>query len=214
MKILVAVPTFENIYPDTFKAIYGLNRGEHQIYFDFVRGYDCATARNRIAQEALDTGVDYVLMVDNDVVLPHDALLNMTDDLKEVCLGYYAHRDNDNIYRGRTCICKLFTEHGAKYYNYPLESEYTAQEMKERKERGEYKIQIHGGGMGCALIKADLFKQIEYPWYDWVNYKDDSRGMLSEDLYFCEQCKKNGIKIYTDTRVGCGHMLRHVQWPT
>ena len=147
MKILVAVPTFENIYPDTYKAIYGLNRGEHQLLFDFVRGYDCATARNRIAQETLDEGVDYVLMVDNDVVLPHDALLNLTDDIKDVCLGYYAHRDNDNIYRGRTCVCKLFDKEGRKYFNYPLESEYTAEEMKERRERGEYKIQIHGGGM-------------------------------------------------------------------
>ena len=207
MKILVAVPTFENIYPDTYKAIYGLNRGGHEILFDFVRGYDCATARNRIAQETLDEGVDYVLMVDNDVVLPHDALLNLTDDIKDVCLGYYAHRDNDNIYRGRTCVCK-----GRKYYNYPLESEYTAEEMKERRERGEYKIQIHGGGMGCAFINADAFRKIEYPWYDWVNYKN--RGMLSEDLFFCERCKQVGIKIYTDTRVACGHMLRHVQWPT
>ena len=211
MKILVAVPTFENIYPDTYKAIYGLNRGEHQLLFDFVRGYDCATARNRIAQETLDEGVDYVLMVDNDVVLPHDALLNLTDDIKDVCLGYYAHRDNDNIYRGRTCVCKLFVKEGRKYFNYPLESEYTAEEMKERRERGEYKIQIHGGGMGCAFINADAFRKIEYPWYDWVNYKN--RGMLSEDLFFCERCKQVGIKIYTDTRVACGHMLRRIQWP-
>ena len=108
MKILVAVPTFENIYPDTYKAIYGLNRDGHEVVFNFVRGYDCATARNRIAQESLDEGVDYVLMVDNDVVIPPDALINLTDDLKEVCLGFYAHRDTDNIYRGRTCVCKLF----------------------------------------------------------------------------------------------------------
>ena len=60
MKILVAVPTFENIYPDTFKAIYGLNRGDHDVAFNFVRGYDCATARNRIAQEALDEEVNSI----------------------------------------------------------------------------------------------------------------------------------------------------------
>lgn len=214
MKILVAVPTFENIYPDTFKAIYGLNRGDHDVAFNFVRGYDCATARNRIAQEALDEEADYVLMVDNDVVLPCDALLNLTDNLKEVCLGYYAHRDTDNIYRGRTCVCRLFDKAGHKYFNYPLESEYTADDMRRFREEETYKIQIHGGGMGCAFIKTDIFKQLDYPWYDWVNYADDHRGMLSEDLFFCEKCKKAGIKIYTDTRVGCGHMLRHVQWPT
>lgn len=210
MKILIAVPTFENIYPDTFKAIYNLDDGGNELDFEYVRGYDCATARNAIAQKAIDGEFDYVLMVDNDVVLPQDALINLLDDAKDVCLGYYAHRDADNIYRGRTCVCKLLTESGARYFNYPLESEYTAQELAKLKEEGQYKVRIHGGGMGCAFIKTAVFRLLKYPWYDWVNYK--SRRMLSEDLYFCEQCKKIGVKIYTDTRVNCGHILRHVQY--
>jgi GT2 family glycosyltransferase len=210
MQILIAVPTFESIYPDTFKSIYDLDVSGIETQFEFVRGYDCATARNRIAQIAIDKCVDYVLMVDNDVVLPKDALINMLDNPKDVCLGYYAHRDTDNIYRGRTCVCKLQKESGALWHNYPLESEYTAKELDLLKSRGDYKIRIHGGGMGCALIKTDVFKALEYPWYDWVNYKD--MGMLSEDLYFCEKCKSKSILIYTDARVNCGHMLRHVQF--
>ena len=164
MRILIAVPTFENIYPDTFRAIYGLNGGEHEMLFDFVRGYDCATARNHIAQMSMNESADYVLMVDNDVVIPEDALLNLLDDPKEVCLGYYAHRDSDNLYRGRTSICKLLMPNGQKYFNYPLDSEYTAEEMKKLRDSGKYKIQIHGGGMGCALIKTSVFRKIEYPW--------------------------------------------------
>lgn len=210
MKLLIAVPTFENIYPDTFKSIYDLDVSGIDAQFEFVRGYDCATARNRIAQIAIDKGVDYVLMVDNDVVLPKDALINLLDDPKEVCLGYYAHRDSDNIYRGRTCICKLQQDNGALWYNYPLESEYTAKELDELKTKGKYKVRIHGGGMGCALIKTEVFEMISYPWYDWVNYKN--MGMLSEDLYFCERCKSKSILIHTDTRVNCGHMFRHVQF--
>ena len=206
-KILIAVPTFENIYPDTFKSIYDLDKDGHECLFEFVRGYDCATARNKIAQIALDYGADYCLMVDNDVVLPKDALINLTDDIKDVCLGYYAHRDTDNIYRGRTSVCKL------GWFNYPLESEYTAAELQTLQDAGTYKIAIHGGGMGCAFINTEVFREMRYPWYDWVNYADDHRGMLSEDLYFCEQCKRIGTPIYTDSRVGCGHMLRRIQWP-
>lgn len=213
MKILIAVPTFETIYPDTFKSIWDIDRFGHDIAFDYVRGYDCATARNNIAQKAINMNVDYVLMVDNDVVLPKDILLNLLDDARDVCLGYYAHRDTDNIYKGKTCICMLYQPDGKRYFNYPLESEYTAIEMAEFRKKGEHKIQIHGGGMGCAFIQTDVFRRLKYPWYDWVNYSDDNRGMLSEDLYFCDRCKAAGIPIYTDTRVGCGHMLRHVQWP-
>lgn len=213
MKILIAVPTFENIYPDTFQSIYELEPGGHELQFRFVRGYDCATARNKIAQTAIDLNVDYVLMVDNDVVLPKDALINLLDDPKDVCLGYYAHRGEDNLYHGRTCICKLFSDDGVKYFNYPLESEYTAKEMSEMKQNGQYKVRVHGGGMGCALIKTNVFRNMQYPWYDWVNYADDHRGMLSEDLFFCERCRHHNVPIYTDTRVGCGHILRRVQWP-
>lgn len=209
MKILIAVPTFENIYPDTFKSIYDLETYDHEIEFEYVRGYDCATARNRIAQIAIDGNYDYVLMVDNDVVVPKDTIKLFLETPKEVCLGSYAHRDADNIYRGKTCICKLNDERGAKYFNYPLESEYSAEELKSLRDVGNTKVVIHGGGMGCAFIKTSVFKRIEYPWYDWVNYK--GRGMLSEDLYFCEQCKAKRIPVYTDVRITCGHVLRHVQ---
>ena len=213
MKILIAVPTFESIYPDTFKSIYGLDSGGNDLFFDFVRGYDVSTARNKIVKKALDEGADYVLMVDNDVVLPEDALLNLMDDMKDVCLGYYAHRGDDNLYHGRTSVCKLYDEDGKKYFNYPLESEYTALEMLRMQVAGDFKVQIHGGGMGCAFINTDVFRVLRYPWYNWVNYADEHKGMLSEDLYFCEECRKNRIPVYTDTRVACGHMLRHIQWP-
>ena len=213
MKILIAVPTFENIYPDTFKSIYDMDKDGHECLFEFVRGYDCATARNKIAQMSLNMGADYVLMVDNDVVLPKDVLKVLLDDPVEVCLGYYAHRDTDNIYRGRVSVCRLRDKSGKAYFNYPLESEYTAQEMIDFRANGKHKIEIHGGGMGCAFIKTDVFRETRYPWYDWVNYNDSHRGMLSEDLYFCEQCKQKKIKIYTDSRAGCGHTLRRVQWP-
>ena len=209
MKILIAVPTFENIYPDTYKSIWDLDKAGNETEFEFVRGYDCATARNKIAQIALDRNFDSVLMVDNDVVLPKDALINLTDDPKEVCVGFYAHRGADNLFHGNTNICRLFDKNGALYFNYPLESEYTADEMRRMREAGMYKIQVHGGGMGCALIKTDVFRQLKYPWYDWVHYKNGR--MLGEDLYFCELCKKARIPVFTDTRVACGHIFRHVQ---
>ena len=212
-RILIAVPTFETIYPDTYKSLWDLDKDGHEVLFDSVRGYDVATARNRIAQKAIDLETDFVLMVDNDVSLPKDALKLLLENAKDVNLGYYAHRDTDNIYRGKTCICKLKDAHGKEYYHYPLESEYSAEEMHGMADAGTTKIEVHGGGMGCALIRTEVFRKATYPWYDWVNYGDANRGMLSEDLYFCSLCRASGLKIYADVRVGCGHLLRRVQWP-
>ncbi|MBQ6385359.1 MAG: hypothetical protein IJJ38_04235 [Lachnospiraceae bacterium] len=203
MKILIAVPTFETISPDTFKSIYGLDPGGHWCVFDFVRGYDCATARNNIAQQAMNEEADYVFMVDNDVVLPPDALINLLDDAKDVCLGYYPNRNLQNVYDGKTSVCRMGE------LNYTLQ--YPSLEMQALRDTGQFKIQIHGGGMGCAMIRTELFRKLSYPWFDWVNYAD--RGILSEDLFFCEKCGQAGIPVYTDTRVGCGHLLRRVEWP-
>ena len=213
MRILLAVPTFETIYADTYKSMWDLDKDGNEVLFESVRGYDVATARNLIAQKSLDLKADYVLMVDNDVVLPKDALKTLLGNRKEVCLGYYAHRGDDNLYHGRTCICKIRDKDGKEYYNFPLESEYTAEELRRMAKSGETCIEVHGGGMGCALIRTDVFEKTSYPWYDWVNYGDANRGMLSEDLYFCSLCRTSCIKIYADVRVGCGHLLRHVQWP-
>ena len=213
MRILIAVPTFETIYPDTYKSLWDLDKCGHEALFESVRGYDVATARNHIAQRALDLEADYVLSVDNDVVLQKDALKLLLEDAKDVCLGYYAHRGPDNVYSGRTCICRLKDADGNEYYHYPLESEYTAAEMKNMADAGETKIEVHGGGMGCALIKTDVFRKASYAWYDWVNYGDANKGMLSEDLYFCCLCRNYGIRIYSDVRVGCGHLMRYLQWP-
>ena len=213
MKILIAVPTYETIYPDTFKSLWDLDKDGHEVLFESVRGYDVATARNKIASMALDLETDYVLMVDNDVVLPKDALKMLLEGAEDVNLGFYAHRGADNLYHGRTCICRLYDGDGNAYYHYPLESEYTAEEMRGMAAARETKIEVHGGGMGCALIRTDVFRRTEYPWFDWVNYGNANRGMLSEDLYFCSLCRANGIRIHSDVRVGCGHLLRHVQWP-
>ena len=113
MKILIAVPTFENIYPDTFKSIYGLDSAGHEVFFDYIRGYDVATARNKIAQAAIDEGADYVLMVDNDVVLPEDVLVNMTGDIFLHCqvkrqASHTICRQNDILHclkRSRLAFC-------------------------------------------------------------------------------------------------------------
>lgn len=209
-KILIAVPTYENIYPDTFKSIYDLDGVGNELSFESIRGYDVATARNKIVRKADELGVDYVLMVDNDVVIPGDALKNLLEDNERVCIGFYAHRGTDNLYHGNTNICRIYDTNGIAYFNYPLESEYTGKELAEMKAEGRYKVQIHGGGLGCALIRMDVFEIIKYPWFGWSHYK--SGKMLSEDLYFCERCKDKKIKIFTDTRVNCGHLMRHVQF--
>lgn len=202
MKIFIAVPTFETIYPDTFKSIYGLNQAGQDVVFDYMRGYDCAQARNNIAEQALNENADYVLMIDSDMVLPNDILVNMLDDPKDVCLGVCAIRNHENVYTGEVSAYKL----GEFNYN----KRYTDDEINKLMADGKNRIKIHGGGMACAFINTNIFETLKYPWFKTVDYAN--KTSLSEDLYFCSLCKEAGIDIYLDTRVRCGHVFRHVQW--
>ena len=203
MKILLAVPTFENIYPDTFKSLWELERGGHELIFEFIRGYDIATARNKIAQRAIELKTDYVLMVDNDIVVPKDALKNLMQNNRDVCMGYYLRRSYAQKKDGMTCVFQM-REGGFKIA-------YDAQQLKEIRLNGQQQMQVRGNGFGCALIKTSVFERLQFPYFDWVNY--ENKNLTSEDLYFCRKCGEANIPIYVDLRVQCGHMMRYVQWP-
>ncbi len=212
-KVLIAVPTFENITPDTFKAIYDMDKGGHDCLFEFVRGHDCATARNKIVTKAQELGVDYLMMIDGDVTPKRDALTNLMAHGVDVVMGFYMHRAADtNATTEKTNACRLRNESGVPYFGYPAESQMTVDELRGLRDRGEYLTQIHGGGMGCILINMRVFDEVPYPWYDWVNFANDQRGMLSEDLYFCESCRNEGISVYVDSRVACGHLMRRIEY--
>ena len=211
MKILIAVPTYENIYPDTFKSIYQLDKGGHDVDFDFFRGYDVASARNKIAKATIERGVDYVLMVDNDVVLPKDALLNLLETeqnfsfRRNMVVGYYPSRSaNSANTNGLTTAFKFGGE------DYAVDDAYTGEELKTLKDSGNIRVQIRGSGLGCALIHRSVLEKMKYPWFKWVLY--DNETQLSEDLYFCEKFKEICTPIFVYTRVSCGHMMRHLDY--
>ena len=193
MKILIAVPTFETVMPETFKSIYDLNRCGHDLTFEFIKGYDVAKARNEIAYKTATEGYDYVLMVDSDMILPQNTLECMLDGEPDICLGVYPRK---NTKSGDT---ELFKDSGIDFFDRYKYSELT-----------EDRMEVKGGGFGCVLIKASVFGKMDYPWFKFEAYKDFTA--LSEDLYFCDRVGKIGIKIVADTRIRCGHATREFQF--
>lgn len=201
MRILLAVPTFENIQPDTFKSLWDMDKCGHEVEFETVRGYDCAMARNLIAKMAIDRQADYVLMVDSDVVVPTDILRNLLEEPVDVCFGYCPRRSDHSF----STMYKLFRENGKA--NVSFFDGYTMQELRESKTN---RIQVLGGGTACVLIRTSVFPRLKTPWFDWVNSPDGAT--VSEDLFFCNRLKTAGIPIYVDTRAACGHNLRTIYW--
>lgn len=193
MKILIAVPTFETIEPEVFKAIYNLDGCGHDLSFDFVKGYDCAVARNEIAKLAQAGGYDYVLMIDSDTIVPEDALRLMLDPPADVVLGVCPRKNTKD---GKTAIIRLGAPafHDSYYY----------------RDLPVGRTKVKGGGFACALVRTNVFTRMDAPWFQYVTNADTST--LSEDYYFCQMAGLMGIDIFVEPGVRCGHLARYYQY--
>ena len=180
--------------PETFKSIYGMRASKYGPLFDFVKGYDCAKARNEIAKEAIAGGFDYVLMIDSDVVAPNDTLERFLEYPADIVIGL-CPRKNTKEKR-----CEIYRLGAASFRDF-----YTYTDMPEAP-----RLVIKGGCLACALIKTEVFQRLKYPYFKYVEYENGES--LSEDLYFCSKAAEAGITIQADTRVRCGHAARFFQY--
>jgi hypothetical protein len=53
-----------------------------------------------------------------------------------------------------------------------------------------------GIGCGVMLIKASVFKKIEFPYFYFEQLPNEK--LLGEDIYFCVKAKDAGIETYVD----------------
>ena len=215
MRILIEVPTYDGrISQATSESLWRLSTLGHDVDYRPRTGYGCAMARNRIAADALNAHYDRVLMVDNDIALPVDALKNLLEHDADVALGWYLNR----YARGEERFTTLYKQ-GLGWRMYE------ASELNELRDAKQYAIQVKGGGLGCALIKASVFEHLAFPWFEWTDIArrhversdayecTDDFDSGGEDINFCNKCRGSGIAIVADTRVACGHEFRRVMWP-
>lgn len=193
-RVLLSVPTGDGlIWSMVDEALGNLDRGGHEVVQKNMTFYWVDESRNQMAQKAIDEGFDYVFMVDSDTVVPKDALVNLISHGVDVCVGYYARGTSDD---GKTAVIELgHPNYRVSYYD---------DEIREMREAGDILVKVKGGGMGCALIKTSVFRDLVKPWFLYER-KNTSPG-LGEDYYFCQRCQQHGIDIFLDTRVGCDHL--------
>lgn len=192
MTVLIAVPTYETISTETYKALWELDTAGIPTMFDSVKGYDCALARIKACEAAQKYKAEWLLMVDSDTVPPQDALANMLEHNVDVCIGYYQHKRRPP---GETCLWKFGS----------WASRYMAKELHSLDAMGTHKLRVQGGGLGCALVRVAALERLPRPWFRWVVEPDGTE--TGEDVYFCKQCRNHGIEVYADTRVACGHVF-------
>lgn len=192
--ILIAIPTYETVWPETIESIWDMAQGRDDVSLKLLRGYTADHARNKIARHALDGGYSHVLMVDSDTVVPANALDRLLSHGADIALGCYPRNCKTP---GMTAVCKP----GNSYKH-----SYTVADLDEAVAAGKETLGIRGGGLGCALIDTRVFRKIDYPWFKWVEFPNGEH--LGEDLYFCTEARKANLRLLADPHVRCKHMIR------
>lgn len=186
-QILVGIPTSKYIEPDTFKSIFDLVVPEgYKLDFQYFYGYQVDQIRNLIAEWAKH--YDYLLSVDSDIVLPRDTLLKMLSADKDIITGLYIQR------KVTEQTLEVYMRDGPAVVNIP----YSLIENLPV-------VEVEACGMGCALIKSEVFRKMEYPHFYYKSAIDHA-NTVSEDIYFCLKAKDLGFTVWADPSIKCDHI--------
>lgn len=227
MKLLVYMPmTHERISAKTFKSFTEMtNNGippEFEVNILIHDLFPLDRNRNDAVTQALSSkyDADYIFFADGDQVFPHDAipklLAHCTDEFPVVsgvywrkapphtCVqGHYSPWTKD-LENRRPTIEKLgfIDKDGNQCMFYRSLMDYTTVQP------------IDVAGMGCLLVRTDVFKKLDLPYFAYFNpYSlggDYTIQHLSEEMLFFCKLRKAGIKTLVVPEVRCGHVTEKV----
>jgi len=153
----------------------------------YIENEEIANARNAIVKQALDVKADYVFFLGDDVLAPGNSVVQLLSRNVDMVTGIYWTKG----YPTRPYIWKGLQR--GEYLDW---------------KAGEF-FEIDFAGVDCTLIKTDVFRKVEYPWFsrDWLWNSDQVKPseIATEDFYFYLKAKKAGFNLWADTSVQCAH---------
>ena len=151
-------------------------------------GYTVPDARNMVMHTALTEGYDYVFFVDDDVLIPQLALVELLHANKDIIGGVY-HRK----YAPLESVSMIANADGAP----AIADNYTIGDI----------IPALVLSSGCTLISRKVIEAMEPPWYK--SFTIAGSPALTEDTYFTGKALELGFTSYLHTGVQCLHIDNH-----
>jgi SAM-dependent methyltransferase len=186
----------------------GISRTKH---------YQVAWSRNRLCEAFLKSEAKYLLMLDADMFFPAQTGVHLynraeNNDLEVLCGLYFSKSDlpQPHVYRfdqikpdewGEDAIwfqrMSTWTWEFMNRYDIPyVEGHFYSPKLSFEQACTE----IHGAGTGCMLIRRDVLERMKPPWFHF------KYGTTSEDMTFCYDAMKAGVRIWVDAAVIPSHL--------
>ena len=192
IKMLAGVPVYNAVQPEPFINFLILSQasgiaekdGRYTVRW-CVPGpkLKTVTARNILSKLAIEEGADYLLLMDDDMVVPSNLLDHLLRRNKDVISPIF-FRSTPPI----DPLVYVLNEFGERtpYYDYPKNALFET---------------TGGNGTGVMLIKTEVLKAMGDPI--WRGLVDPE---IAEDIEFCVRARELGFTTWCDSTVEARQM--------
>lgn len=191
-RIFIAIPVYQYPTPECMESVInlvGIFRDKYDLTVRLVSGYTAEVARTKSVEAFLATQCDYLLFVDSDVVISETVVDKLIEADKEAVTAIY-HK-------------KSLTVQQSEVYRIADEKRFEAYPTAEVPQT---LFEITACGFGCILLRRDAVRKVVEATKGVPFRFVQGEVYISEDIFFCNELSKLGIKIWADGSAVCGHV--------
>lgn len=199
MNLVIGIPSAGNPAQPFLESLQQLTLPQHVTGFDhiIVTGNYVPAQRELLARHALAVKSDYLLMIDDDIVLPANALTKL--------LSVFENEPRTGVAGGLYYARDGIRPMAVAGWN-PLDttSAYTPAFAHDP-------VEVDGVGFGCVLIKCAVFRAMNEPYFSAQVFLEKSLRRVrvcNEDYLFCKRAAEAGFTTYLHAGVRLGHYDR------
>lgn len=187
-KIMIGIPTAEySRRADFYDWLDNLELPANTIKIK-VHGQSIAENRNRVVEQALIHNCSHIFYLDDDVICKPDTVYRLLAHDKDIVCALQLNR----------CFPHLPLIFGDWMEDVRKFKQWSVSELN-----GGGLWPIKAAGLGAALIKTEVFKKLEAPWF---RLGEINKFSLTEDTGFFLRANQVGVESYCDLDCTVGHI--------
>ena len=182
IKLAILVPTRDTVHSQFAYCLAQLIKTTSEVGIDTYLFFDSSTIllnqREKLIENAKDIKCDYVLWLDSDMMFPSTTALRLLAHNKDIVACNY-------MKRSKPLKTVAYTDLRNWDSWLPLEPK-------------DDLIKVEGVGMGCMLMKTEIFNSLQKPYFEFT-YKGDTQDWYGEDFMLLTKLRLNQFNVYIDT---------------
>jgi len=182
MRIAISFPSREMVHAtwalDLAQLVAVAMADGHQMGIFNAEGTLICDQRTELAKRAVDSGASHILWLDTDMRFPPDSLKRLLAHDKAIVGANYVSK---GLPVGPTA--RDFRDGG--WWKVPTYKDSTGLQK------------VSAAGFGVMLVKTEVFKAMEYPWFH-IGYAKENDQYTGEDVYFCIHAERAGYETFID----------------